>query len=199
MVTSHPAYDDGVLRITCIGSPASLAIAGDIDEYTCVALVRHAAKAHGRAPRDPHQPGRRGVLRPRRAASHDPPSWRQRKPPRRRRPPRTAGSPRAAENHCADPRLGRHTWSGHRGTQPASRTGRLVSLIQLQCQHAGTFWASGDWPPSVAIRAWCVESEHRVSLIFDPFQVGGRARDNRRTPGSCWLANHPDSSEASHR
>ena len=39
MVTSHPAYDDGVLRITCIGSPASLAIAGDIDEYTCVALV----------------------------------------------------------------------------------------------------------------------------------------------------------------
>jgi len=31
MVTSHPAYDDGVLRITCIGSPASLAIAGDID------------------------------------------------------------------------------------------------------------------------------------------------------------------------
>jgi ABC-type transporter Mla MlaB component len=39
MVTSHPAYDDGVLRITCIGSPASLAIAGDIDEYTCAALV----------------------------------------------------------------------------------------------------------------------------------------------------------------
>lgn len=34
-----PAYDDGVLRITCIGSPASLAIAGDIDEYTYAALV----------------------------------------------------------------------------------------------------------------------------------------------------------------
>ena len=36
---SRPAYDDGVLRITCIGSPASLAIAGDIDEYTHAALV----------------------------------------------------------------------------------------------------------------------------------------------------------------
>ena len=39
MTTSHPAYDDGVLRITCMGSPASLAVAGDIDEYTCPALV----------------------------------------------------------------------------------------------------------------------------------------------------------------
>ena len=39
MTTSHPAYDDGVLRITYIGSPASLAIAGDIDEYTHAALV----------------------------------------------------------------------------------------------------------------------------------------------------------------
>ena len=36
---SRPAYDDGVLRITCVGSPASLAIAGDIDEYTHDALV----------------------------------------------------------------------------------------------------------------------------------------------------------------
>jgi len=39
---SRPAYDDGVLRITCVGSPASpasLAIAGDIDEYTHAALV----------------------------------------------------------------------------------------------------------------------------------------------------------------
>jgi anti-anti-sigma factor len=44
MVTSHPAYDDGVLRITCIGSPASLAIAGDIDEYTCAALVNTLRK-----------------------------------------------------------------------------------------------------------------------------------------------------------
>ena len=39
MITSHPAYDDGVLRITCIGSPASLAIAGDIDGYTYAALL----------------------------------------------------------------------------------------------------------------------------------------------------------------
>jgi anti-anti-sigma factor len=36
---SRPAYDDGVLRITCVGSPASLAIAGEIDEYTHAALV----------------------------------------------------------------------------------------------------------------------------------------------------------------
>ena len=47
MVTSQPAYDDGVLRITCIGSPASLAIAGDIDEYTCVALVDTLRKLTG--------------------------------------------------------------------------------------------------------------------------------------------------------
>ena len=39
MTTSHPAYDDGVLRITSIGSPASLAIAGDIDGYTYAALL----------------------------------------------------------------------------------------------------------------------------------------------------------------
>jgi anti-anti-sigma regulatory factor len=39
MTTSHPAYNDGALLITCIGSPASLAIAGDIDEYTHAALV----------------------------------------------------------------------------------------------------------------------------------------------------------------
>src|SRR5258707_1044460 len=40
MTTSHPAYDDGVLRITsCIGRPASLAIAGDIDGYTYAALL----------------------------------------------------------------------------------------------------------------------------------------------------------------
>lgn len=38
VTTSHPAYDDGVLRITYVG-PASLAIAGDIDEYTHAALV----------------------------------------------------------------------------------------------------------------------------------------------------------------
>src|ERR1700733_9663850 len=39
MTTSHPAYDDGVLRIISIGSPASLAIAGDIDGYTYAALM----------------------------------------------------------------------------------------------------------------------------------------------------------------
>ena len=39
MTISRPAYDDGVLRITCVGSPASLAIASDIDEYTHDALV----------------------------------------------------------------------------------------------------------------------------------------------------------------
>jgi anti-anti-sigma factor len=39
VTTSHPAYDDRVLRITYVGSPASLAIAGDIDEYTHAALV----------------------------------------------------------------------------------------------------------------------------------------------------------------
>jgi hypothetical protein len=39
MTTYHPAYDDGVLRITSIGSPASLAIAGDIDGYTYAALL----------------------------------------------------------------------------------------------------------------------------------------------------------------
>jgi anti-anti-sigma regulatory factor len=39
MITSRPAYDDGVLRITCIDGPASLAIAGDIDGYTYAALL----------------------------------------------------------------------------------------------------------------------------------------------------------------
>ena len=39
MITSRPAYDDGVLRISCIGSPDSLAIAGDIDGYTYAALL----------------------------------------------------------------------------------------------------------------------------------------------------------------
>jgi ABC-type transporter Mla MlaB component len=42
--TSHSAYDDGVLRITSIGGPASLAIAGDIDEYTYTALVNTLRK-----------------------------------------------------------------------------------------------------------------------------------------------------------
>jgi ABC-type transporter Mla MlaB component len=39
MTASQPAYDDGVLRITYTGSPASLAIAGEIDEYTHAGLV----------------------------------------------------------------------------------------------------------------------------------------------------------------
>lgn len=39
MTTSQSVYDDGVLRITCIGSPASLAIAGDIDGCTFAALA----------------------------------------------------------------------------------------------------------------------------------------------------------------
>lgn len=39
MTTSQSAYDDGVLRITSTGSPASLVIAGDIDGYTYPALL----------------------------------------------------------------------------------------------------------------------------------------------------------------
>jgi ABC-type transporter Mla MlaB component len=39
MTASQPVYDDGVLRITYTGSPASLAIAGEIDESTHEALV----------------------------------------------------------------------------------------------------------------------------------------------------------------
>jgi anti-anti-sigma factor len=35
----HPAYDNGVLRITEIASPAGLAITGEIDEATYPALV----------------------------------------------------------------------------------------------------------------------------------------------------------------
>lgn len=35
----HPAYDNGVLRITESASPAGLAIAGEIDEATYPALV----------------------------------------------------------------------------------------------------------------------------------------------------------------
>jgi anti-anti-sigma regulatory factor len=46
MSTSHPAYDNGVLRITCIGSPASLAIAGDIDGYTYAALLDTLHEIH---------------------------------------------------------------------------------------------------------------------------------------------------------
>ena len=35
----HPAYDNGILRITPTASPAGLAIAGEIDEATYPALV----------------------------------------------------------------------------------------------------------------------------------------------------------------
>jgi ABC-type transporter Mla MlaB component len=38
--TGHGVYDDGVLRITAIGDPPGLAIAGEIDEDTYPALVR---------------------------------------------------------------------------------------------------------------------------------------------------------------
>lgn len=44
MATSYPACNDGVLRITYTGSPATLAIAGDIDEYTHAALVETLRK-----------------------------------------------------------------------------------------------------------------------------------------------------------
>jgi anti-anti-sigma factor len=42
--TCHAAYDDGVLRITCTGGPAVLAIAGDIDEHTYAGLVETLRK-----------------------------------------------------------------------------------------------------------------------------------------------------------
>lgn len=38
-VPGRPVYDDGVLRITEVGSPAGLAIAGEIDDDTYGALV----------------------------------------------------------------------------------------------------------------------------------------------------------------
>jgi anti-anti-sigma factor len=39
MVTGHPVYDDGVLRITRTADPPGLAIAGEIDESTYPALL----------------------------------------------------------------------------------------------------------------------------------------------------------------
>ncbi len=45
----HPAYDNGVLRITPMASPDGLAIAGEIDEATYPALVttlHELAEAH---------------------------------------------------------------------------------------------------------------------------------------------------------
>lgn len=40
-------YDDGVLRITCSGSPPVLALAGEIDEATYPGLVRALDEAAG--------------------------------------------------------------------------------------------------------------------------------------------------------
>lgn len=39
MVTGHPVYDDGVMRVTRTADPAGLAIAGEIDESTYPALL----------------------------------------------------------------------------------------------------------------------------------------------------------------
>jgi anti-anti-sigma factor len=40
MMPSRPVYDNGVLRITRVGSPPVVAIAGEIDESTYAALVQ---------------------------------------------------------------------------------------------------------------------------------------------------------------
>jgi ABC-type transporter Mla MlaB component len=46
-VVQHAVYDDGVLRITAIGRPAGLALAGEIDENTYPALVEQLAEFAG--------------------------------------------------------------------------------------------------------------------------------------------------------
>ena len=126
MTISHPAYDDGVLRITCIGSPASLAIAGDIDEYTHAALVDTLRKLTDGL----HEihinladvaycdlAGLRAiVLLAGGSANHDGGGTRL----------VLHEVPGLAENRPADPRLGHHTWPRHRGTRPAIRTGRSL-------------------------------------------------------------------------
>jgi len=43
-MTGHDVYDDGVLRITVVSSPPGLAIAGEIDESTYLALVGKLAE-----------------------------------------------------------------------------------------------------------------------------------------------------------
>src|ERR1700746_780463 len=57
MVTDHPVYDDGVLRITRIADPPGLAMAGEIDESTSLPVLarpsettdrRASGAAHGR-------------------------------------------------------------------------------------------------------------------------------------------------------
>jgi ABC-type transporter Mla MlaB component len=48
-VLGHVVYDDGVLRITVMSSPPGLAIAGEIDESTYLALVAKLAEFAGGA------------------------------------------------------------------------------------------------------------------------------------------------------
>jgi anti-anti-sigma factor len=43
-ILGHAVYDDGILRITAMRSPPGLAIAGEIDESTYVALVGKLAE-----------------------------------------------------------------------------------------------------------------------------------------------------------
>ena len=45
--TGQGVYDDGVLRITAIGNPPGLAIAGEIDEDTYPALLRKLEELAG--------------------------------------------------------------------------------------------------------------------------------------------------------
>jgi ABC-type transporter Mla MlaB component len=46
-VTERAVYDDGVLRLTVIGCPPGLALAGEIDESTYPALVERLAEFTG--------------------------------------------------------------------------------------------------------------------------------------------------------
>jgi len=49
MVTIGPVYDDGVLRMTSVGSPPVLVIVGEIDEDTYPALARKLGELTGPA------------------------------------------------------------------------------------------------------------------------------------------------------
>ena len=49
MVTLGPVYDDGVLRMTLVGSPPVLVISGEIDEDTYPALVQKLGELMGPA------------------------------------------------------------------------------------------------------------------------------------------------------
>jgi ABC-type transporter Mla MlaB component len=46
-ILGHAVYDDGVLRITVMSSPPGVAIAGEIDESTYLALVGKLAEFAG--------------------------------------------------------------------------------------------------------------------------------------------------------